>query len=97
MKVSNVGLDGQVKSAQPFAMQLSVRSSSLIQQFRPADANCAVGISDSVEDTAFVVELEVVGLKAGNGVASLRFVYTFMKEQFQFEDYVGGALQGRRT
>lgn len=92
VQVSNVGLDGQVKSAQPYATQIAVRPSILIRQFRPVDANCAVGITDSIENAAFVVEVEVVGLKAGNSVAPLRYVYTFMKEQFQFEGYVGGTL-----
>lgn len=88
----NVGLDGSLKHATPLSTQVQVRPSILIKQLRPVNAGCAAGITDTLEDSKMLLEVEAIGLKAGNGVAPLRFVYTFLKQHFQFEGYFGDTL-----
>ncbi|MCK5800135.1 MAG: hypothetical protein KAI47_23255 [Deltaproteobacteria bacterium] len=92
VKATNVGLDGVQKDATPLSIQMQVRPSILLKQFRPVSAGCQAGITDTIADTKMLIEVEAVGLKAGNSTAPLRFVYTFMKEHFQFEGYFGGQL-----
>jgi hypothetical protein len=92
MKVRNVGLDGSTRDGQTIGADLRVLPSILIKQMRPADAGCAVGITETTEDTAFIFELKTIGLKAGADAAPLSFVYTFMKENFQFEGYLSSTL-----
>jgi hypothetical protein len=92
VQAMNIGFDGARKDATPLSTQVQVRPSILIKQFRPISAGCAPGLTDTTEDTKMLIEVEAVGLKAGNGVAPLRFVYTFMKQHFQFEGYFGGKL-----
>ncbi len=93
LKAKNVGFDGAVKDApQALGVELQVLPSILIRQMRPLSAGCAVGITETTEDTKFLFELKTVGLKAGSTVAPLRFVYTFMKENFRFSGYLSNQM-----
>jgi hypothetical protein len=92
VRAMNLGFDGSRKDATPLSTQVVVRPSILIKQLRPITAGCQPGLTDTTADTKMLIEVETVGLKAGNGVAPLRFVYTFMKQHFQFEGYFGGQM-----
>ena len=90
--VTNVGLEGELKTADPFTTQLEVRPSILLRQFRPVSAGCSVGITASTADTPFFLEVEAVGMRDGTAMAPLRFGFTVMKEHFQFEGYLGATF-----
>jgi hypothetical protein len=89
LKAKNVGYDGQEKPApQALGVEIQVLPSILIRQMRPVDAGCAVGITATTDGTKFLFELKAVGLKAGSSLSPLRFVYTFLKENFNFTGYL---------
>ncbi|PID38386.1 MAG: hypothetical protein CSA65_03380 [Proteobacteria bacterium] len=92
VQARNIGFDGSQKQATPLSTQVQVRPSILIKQFRPISAGCSPDLKDTTDDTKMLIEVEAVGLKAGNGVAPLRFVYTFMKQHFQFEGFFSGQM-----
>lgn len=90
LKAKNVGLDGSEKQApQAIGVEIQVLPSILIRQMRPVHAGCPVGITATTDETKFLFEVKAVGLKAGSQNAPLRFVYTFLKENFQFTGYFG--------
>jgi hypothetical protein len=92
LKAVNEGLDGQQKRApEALGVEIQVLPSILIRQMRPVSAGCPVGITATTGDTRFLFELEAVGLKSGSEHAPLKFVYTFLKEQFQFTGYTASA------
>lgn len=93
VRAKNVGLDGREKQApQPLSVEIQVLPSILIRQMRPASAGCPVGITATTDETRFIFELKAVGLKAGSSLSPLRFVYTFLKENFQFVGYLSNQL-----
>jgi hypothetical protein len=51
-----------------------------------------VGITASTAESKFYFEFKAIGLKSGSDLAPLRFVYTFLKEHFQFKGYVSDQL-----
>ncbi|MBW2734150.1 MAG: hypothetical protein JRH20_17310 [Deltaproteobacteria bacterium] len=102
VQATNVAFDGEEKVAQAVSTQMQVnqavstqmqvKPSILIRHFRPMTAGCQVGIEATTADTPFYIELEAVGLKAGTGLAPMRFAYTFMREHFSVEGYFNGEL-----
>ena len=93
LRARNVGIDGQTKDGiQAIGVELQVLPSILIRQLRPTNAGCSVGATDTIEDTPVVVEIKTVGLKSGSQIAPLRYVYTFLKENFQFNGTFSNAL-----
>jgi hypothetical protein len=93
LRARNVGIDGQTKDGiQAIGVELQVLPSILIRQLRPTNAGCSVGATDTIEDTPVVVEIKTVGLKSGSQVAPLRYIYTFLKENFQFNGTFSNAL-----
>jgi hypothetical protein len=93
LRATNVGLDGTVKEApQPIGVEIQVLPSILLRQMRPVGAGCSVGITDTTEESKFLVEVKTIGLKAGSQIAPLRFVYTFMKEHFSFAGTLSSAI-----
>lgn len=90
IKAHSVGLDGTTKQApQALGVEIQVLPSILIRQMRPMNAGCPVGITATTDNTKFYFEFKAIGLKAGSSKAPLRFVYTFLKENFQFSGYFG--------
>jgi hypothetical protein len=88
LRARNVGLDGSEKQApQAIAVEIQVLPSILIRQMRPISAGCPVGITATTDETPFMFEVKAIGLKSGSQNAPLRFVYTFLKENFQFKGY----------
>ena len=93
VKVSNIGLNGQIKpGSSAIGAEIQVMPSILIRKMRPLHAGCPVGITASVENTPFLFEVKAVGLKSGSQLAPMRFVYTFMKQNFQFKGYFSSQL-----
>lgn len=93
LRARNIGLDGQTKDGVvAIGVELQVLPSILIRQLRPTSAGCAVGSTDTIEDTRFMVEVKTVGLKSGSSIAPLRYVYTFLKETFSFSGTFASAL-----
>jgi hypothetical protein len=91
--VINTSLNGEVKmSNPPLSTQMQVKPSIILTQFRPVNAGCQPGIDSTTSDTPFLIEAKAVGLKAGTPLGPLRFSYTFLKENFTFEGYVGDQL-----
>ena len=93
VRVRNIGLNGQVKNgSQAIGVEIQVMPSILIRQMRPLHAGCAAGITATVSNTPFLFELKTVGLKAGSPLAPMRFIYTFMKQNFQFKGYLSSQI-----
>ncbi len=93
VRVRNIGLNGQVKNgSQAIGVEIQVMPSILIRQMRPLHAGCAAGITATVGDTPFLFELKAVGLKSGSPLAPMRFIYTFMKQNFQFKGYLSSQI-----
>ncbi len=93
IKAINVGKDGQVKfAAQAMGVELQVLPSIIIRQLRPQESGCSTGVTETIDDTPMMIELTTVGLKEGTEVAPLRYIYTFMKENFQFSGYLSNEL-----
>lgn len=93
VKAKNVGYDGEEKHApQALGAEIQVLPSILIRQMRPLGAGCPVGITASTAETKFYFEFKAIGLKSGSDLAPLRFVYTFLKEHFQFKGYLSDQL-----
>ena len=89
VKATNVGLDNEVKPApQALGVEIQVLPSVFIRQMRPLHVGCPVGIQATTDETPFLFEVKAIGLKAGSQGAPLRFVYTFLKEHFQFAGYL---------
>lgn len=91
VRVYNEAMDGQGGvPSEPLAVQLSVGPSIIIRQMGPLSGACAAGgVTDSVEGTSFLFEVEAVGLQPGTPGAPVMFGYTFLKENFQFEGRFG--------
>jgi len=90
VKAKNVGFDGKEKHApQALGVEIQVLPSILIRQMRPVGSGCPVGITASTESTKFYFEFKAIGLKSGADKAPLRFIYTFLKQNFQFSGYLG--------
>jgi len=93
LKAVNVGQNGATREApQALGVELQVLPSILIRQLRPVSAGCSAGIQETTDSTNMLVELKAVGLKSGSSIAPLRFVYTFLKDQFQFAGYLSNKL-----
>lgn len=93
VRVMNIGKDGSAKQgAEALSVELQVLPSIIIRQMRPLNAGCGVGITDTSENQDFFFELKAIGLRDGTTVAPTRFVYTFMKENFQFSGYLSDNL-----
>jgi hypothetical protein len=92
LRARSVGLDGATKDAAPIGVEMQVLPSILIRQLRPEGAGCDAGITETVDDAKLTLELKAVGLKAGTSIAPLRFIYTFLKDSFQFTGTFGSAL-----
>lgn len=94
VRVRNLGINGEVKAGPKAARseQIQVMPSIILRQMRPRDAACAVGITDTVADTKFLFEVQAVGLRSGTKTAPIRFVYTFMKQHFQFRGYFANQI-----
>lgn len=89
LKAQNIGFGGEVKQApQAIGVEIQVLPSILIRQMRPLNAGCPVGITATTDETPFLFEVKAIGLKSGSQNAPLRFVYTFLKENFQFSGYL---------
>jgi len=89
LKAHNVGFGGEVKQApQAIGVEIQVLPSILIRQMRPLSVGCAVGITATTDETPFMFEVKAIGLKSGSDKAPLRFVYTFLKQNFQFSGYL---------
>jgi hypothetical protein len=89
----NVGRTGEVKDTpQALGLEMEVLPSIIVRQMRPVSAACPAGITETIDDSQFLFELETVGLKAGSEIAPLRFVYTFMKENFLFSGYLANEM-----
>jgi len=93
VRVRNIGLNGQIKNgSQAIGVEIQVKPSILIRQMRPLHAGCAAGITATIGDTPFLFVLKAVGLKSGSPLAPMRFIYTFMKQNFQFKGYLSSQL-----
>jgi hypothetical protein len=93
VRAQNVGRDGQIKeAAQPLGVELQVLPSILIKQARAQNVSCGAALTQTTDDSKLVLELTTTGLKAGTKVAPLRYVYSFMKEQFQLTGFLSNQL-----
>ena len=93
IRVYNVGLDGKRKEGlQALGTEITVNPSILLKKMRPLQSGCAVGIRGTTDNTPFLFEVESVGLKAGTTTAPMRFIYTFLKQNFQFKGYFSNSL-----
>jgi hypothetical protein len=93
IKARNVGRDGQIKEAeQALGVEMQVLPSILISQLRPVSQGCSTAARETTDNTKLVMEVKAIGLKAGSSIAPLRFMYTFMKESFQFNGYFSNKL-----
>lgn len=93
LKAKNVGYDGTEKVCpKAIGVEMQVLPSILVRQMRPLTAGCPAGITATTADSKFLFEFKAVGLKAGSKLAPLRFVYTFLKENFNFSGYLSNQL-----
>ena len=93
VKVTNIGLNNEIKNGnKAMSAQINIKPSIIIKQMRPVTAGCSANLTDTVDNAKFLFEVKAVGLKGGTNGAPLRFIYSFLKENFQFQGWISGKL-----
>ena len=93
VKVRNIGLNNEIKTGnKAMSAKISVKPSIILKQMRPVSAGCSANLTDTVDNAKFLFEAKAVGLKSGTQGAPLRMIYSFMKQNFQFQGWVSGKL-----
>ncbi len=93
VKVRNIGLNNDIKVGnKAMSANITIKPSIIIKQMRPRTAGCSANLTDTVDNAKFLFEVKAVGLKGGTNGAPLRFIYSFLKENFQFKGWISGKL-----
>ena len=89
--VENVGANGTSKRGD-LTTDLTVGPSIIVRKFQPMNAGCQPGLTETVQNEPFQIEVDAIGLTPGTSEAPIRFVYTFLKENFQFKGFLNDVL-----
>ncbi len=93
IKVRNIGLNNVLKTGKKaMSTKITVKPSIVIKQMRPRTAGCSAELTDTVDNAKFLFEVKAVGLSGGSQGAPIRFIYSFLKENFQFKGWISGKL-----